>query len=53
LASPLYGNGGNGGPGYVLVEFYDPNTIVLNSRYSNLITWLDSIGHGAVPANAR
>lgn len=42
-----------GGPGYVLVEFYDPNTIVLNSRYSNLITWLDSIGHGAVPANAR
>lgn len=46
-------NGGAGGAGYVLIEFYDPNTIVLNSRYSNLITWLDSIGHGAVPANAR
>jgi len=43
----------SGGPGYVLIEFYDPNTIVLNSRYSNLITWLDSIGHGAVPENAR
>jgi len=42
-----------GGQGYALIEFYDPNTIVLNSRYSNLITWLDSIGHGAVPASAR
>ena len=46
-------SGNAGGGGYVLIEFYDPNTIVLNSRYSNLITWLDSIGHGAVPANAR
>jgi len=53
MASPLYGSGGNGGPGYILIEFYDPNTIVMNSRYSNLITWLDTTGHGAVPANAR
>lgn len=53
IATPSAGSGGAGGDGYVLVEFYDPNTIVLNSRYSNLITWLDSIGHGAVPANAR
>lgn len=45
--------GNKGGDAYILIEFYDPNTIVINSRYSNLITWLDSIGHGAVPANAR
>ena len=42
-----------GGRGHVLIEFYDPNLLVLNSRYSNLITWLDTTGHGAVPANAR
>lgn len=50
---PAYASAAMGGSGYVLIEFYDPNTIVLNSRYSNLITWLDSVGHGAVPANAR
>jgi hypothetical protein len=47
------GNGGAGGSGYILFEFYDPNTVVLNGRYSALISWLDSIGHGAVPSNAR
>ena len=45
--------GGYGGKGYVLVEFYDPNTVVLNSRYSALIKWLDGIGKGAVPSAAR
>ena len=52
-ASPVAANGGPGGPGYVLVEFYDPNTIVLNSRYAALVNWLDSIGRGTVPAAAR
>lgn len=46
-------NGGYGGPGYVMVEFYDPNTVVLNSRYSALVQWLDTVGHGAVPTAAR
>ena len=45
--------GGKGGDGYVLIEFYDPNTIVLNNRYSALVQWLDTIGHGAVPEAAR
>lgn len=45
--------GGYGGPGYILVEFYDPNTVVLNSRYSALVQWLDGIGSGSVPAAAR
>lgn len=55
-AHPDYGyaaDGGYGGPGYVMVEFYDPNTVVLNSRYSELVLWLDTIGHGAVPTAAR
>lgn len=46
-------SGGAGVPGYVLVEFYDPNTVVLNQRYQNLLTWLDGRGLGTVPANAR
>lgn len=46
-------NGGRGGNGYAIIEFFDPNSVVTNTRYSNLITWLDSIGHGAVPSNAR
>ena len=45
--------GAPGGGGMAIIEFYDPNAVVTNTRYSNLITWLDSIGHGAVPANAR
>lgn len=45
--------GAPGGHGYAIVEFFDPNFVVTNVRYSNLITWLDSIGHGSVPANAR
>lgn len=45
--------GAPGGNGYAIVEFYDPNAVVTNTRYSNLIAWLDTIGHGAVPANAR
>ena len=46
-------NGAAGGNGYAIIEFFDPNSVVTNTRYSNLITWLDSIGHGAVPSNAR
>lgn len=42
-----------GGNGCVVVDFYDKDFIVTNVRYSNLINWLDSIGKGAVPANAR
>lgn len=45
--------GGNGRAGYARIEIYDPNTVVLNNRYSNLIQWLDSIGHGTVPTAAR
>lgn len=45
--------GGSGGNGYVLVEFYEPNAVVLNSRYSALVQWLDGIGQGAVPSAAR
>lgn len=45
--------GGNGSGGMAIIEFYDPNAVVTNTRYSNLITWLDTIGHGSVPANAR
>lgn len=45
--------GASGGHGYAIIEFYDPNAVVTNTRYSNLITWLDTIGHGSVPANAR
>lgn len=55
-AHPDYGYahyGGNGGNGYALIEFYDPNTVVLNKRYSALIQWLDTVGHGAVPTAAR
>jgi hypothetical protein len=46
-------NGGAGGGGRATLTFYDPNMLVMNTRYSSLIAWLDSIGHGAVPANAR
>lgn len=45
--------GGNGGAGYAIIEFFDPNFVVTNTRYSNLIAWLDSIGHGTVPTSAR
>lgn len=45
--------GAPGGHGYAIIEFYDPNAVVTNTRYSNLIAWLDTNGHGAVPANAR
>lgn len=45
--------GGAGGGGYALIEFFDPNAVVTNTRYQNLIAWLDTNGHGAVPANAR
>lgn len=45
--------GGNGAGGYVLVEFYDPNAVVTNQRYQNLISWLDTRGFGTVPTNAR
>ncbi|HVR52107.1 MAG TPA: hypothetical protein VMS38_20400, partial [Pseudorhodoferax sp.] len=47
------GNGGPGGNGYILVEFYDPYSVVTNKRYSKLIEWLDTRGLGAVPSNAR
>lgn len=39
--------------GYVRIEFYDPNTVVLNQRYSALVAWLDLQGHGPVPPAAR
>ena len=45
--------GGNGAGGYVLVEFFDPNGVVTNQRYQNLITWLDTRGFGTAPTNAR
>ena len=45
--------GGDGGPGFAFIEFFDPNSVVTNTRYQNLIAWLNGIGHGAVPANAR
>lgn len=47
------GNGGDGGRGYVLLEFFDPNTVVLNSRYNALIDWIETLGIGSVPAAAR
>lgn len=47
------GNGGRGGDGKVIIEFYDPNTVVLNSRYQALISWLDSLNMGTIPAAAR
>lgn len=46
-------NGGAGGNGYAIVEFFDKDSVITNTRYSNLIAWLDTIGHGAVPSNAR
>jgi hypothetical protein len=36
--------GGNGGAGYIKFEFYDPNSVVLNGRYTALITYLVSTG---------
>lgn len=47
------GWGGPGGNGYILVEFYDPYSVVTNKRYSKLIEWLDTRGLGTVPTNAR
>lgn len=44
---------GAGGPGYARIEFYDPNFVVTNGRYANLIAWLDTRGLGSVPTNAR
>jgi hypothetical protein len=46
------GYGGSGASGYVLLEFYDPNTVVLNKRYSALVNWLDA-NLGTVPTDAR
>jgi hypothetical protein len=53
LAYGVQHAGAAGGRGYVYIEIFEPNMVVLNTRYLNLITWLDSIGHGAVPSNAR
>ncbi len=47
------GNGNQGGVGYILVEFYDPFSVVTNKRYSRLVEWLDTKGMGTVPTNAR
>ena len=44
--------GGDGTDGYAVIEFYDPNAVVTNTRYAALITWLDG-RLGTVPANAR
>lgn len=45
--------GGAGRNGQIILEFYDPNVVVLNSRYVPLIQWLDGIGQGPVPNAAR
>lgn len=47
------GAGGQGGAGYILVEFYDPYSVVTNKRYGPLIEWLDTRGFGSVPSAAR
>jgi hypothetical protein len=47
------GWGGWGGGGYILLEFYDPNSVVTNKRYAQLINWLDTRGFGSVPTGAR
>lgn len=44
---------GPGGPGFARIEFFDPNFVVTNNRYANLIAWLDTRGLGSVPTNAR
>jgi predicted phage tail protein len=56
------GRGGNGGKpsdsgssgtwGVAIIEFFDPNFVVTNTRYQNLISWLNSRGIGTVPTNA-
>lgn len=54
LAGYYDGNPGiTGATGYVQVSLFKSNSVVRSSTYQNLITWLDSIGHGAVPSNAR
>lgn len=45
--------GTSGGNGFAIIEFYDPNVVVLRKSYNKLIEWLDTIGHGAVPLDAR
>lgn len=47
------GNGGNGNAGKVLITLFKGNTLVKETSYQNLITWLDTLGHGVVPSNAR
>jgi hypothetical protein len=51
--SAAAGWGGWGGNGYILLEFYDPYSVVTNKRYALLINWLDTRGFGSVPAGAR
>jgi hypothetical protein len=56
------GRGGNGGKpsdsgssgtwGVAIIEFFDPSFVVTNTRYQNLISWLNSRGIGTVPTNA-
>lgn len=47
-----WGYGGKGGDGYAMLTFFDPNTVVLNSRYTALVNWLDN-AVGTVPQSAR
>lgn len=47
------GNGLNGANGSVTFTIYNGNVLVKADSYQNLIKWLDTLGHGAVPSNAR
>lgn len=44
--------GGAGTNGLVIIEVYSSDSLVANSRYSNLVTFLDTVTSG-VPLNAR
>lgn len=45
--------GAVGRDGAVRFGIFKGNAVVRTTTYQNLITWLDTLGHGAVPSNAR
>jgi len=45
-------SGNGGGHGAVLIEFYDPNSVVTNTKYQQLLSWLES-RLGTAPAGVR
>ncbi len=47
------GAGSAGGAGRVEVTLFKGVAVVRTGTYQNLISWLDTLGHGAVPENAR